>query len=298
MTDLMLRYERLCRGWWGLNGRGAIWLGADHLLHSASVFAVERYQRWYFRDVQALIARRTHARLVWNLVVGGGGLLFAFGATSAIVAATTAANSGDITGFIILASVLGVVALGMLRHCGVEYPARPDLHRTDRYATRRGKASRRGSGWGVCKDRRPSANVHLVSVGQCWLARSSHRARVTATMSSRLALQKCWHHAAREAVARCPECGRSFCRECVVEHGARIVCAGCLAKLSAASEKPARRWSFAPVWRAGAAVVGLILAWFTFFAVGQSLLSIPSEWHEGSVWQRTFYQLVEEEATR
>jgi len=114
-------------------------------------------------------------------------------------------------------------------------------------------------------------------------------------MTARIALQKCWHHTAREAVARCPECGRSFCRECVVEHGARIICADCLAKLSAATNKPRRSWSFASVWRSSAAVLGLILVWFTFFATGRLLLSIPSEWHEGSVWQRTFYQLVEEE---
>jgi hypothetical protein len=117
-------------------------------------------------------------------------------------------------------------------------------------------------------------------------------------MNSRFALQKCWHHATREAVAKCPECGRSFCRECVVEHGARIICAGCLAKLSARPPESARRWDFAPLWRAGAALAGLVLLWFTFFAVGRALLAIPGEWHEGSVWERSLFELLEEETTR
>ncbi len=113
-------------------------------------------------------------------------------------------------------------------------------------------------------------------------------------MSARLALQRCWQHAAREAVARCPECGRSFCRECVVEHEGRILCAGCLARSSAPEQKSARRWSLVPVRRGLAALAGLLVLWFTFYAVGRGLLAIPSEWHEGAVWRRNFFQAIEE----
>ena len=49
----------------------------------------------------------------------------------------------------------------------------------------------------------------------------------------KLSAQRCFNHAGREAVARCPECSRYFCRECISEHRGRVVCAGCLASLSA-----------------------------------------------------------------
>ena len=52
--------------------------------------------------------------------------------------------------------------------------------------------------------------------------------------------QQCWNHESREAVCRCPGCGRSYCRECVTEHGARLLCAACLRKARAA-DSPQRR---------------------------------------------------------
>lgn len=112
---------------------------------------------------------------------------------------------------------------------------------------------------------------------------------------SSLALQRCWNHSAREAVARCPECGRSFCRECVVEHEDRIICSGCLAKLTTAEAKPARTWSFRPVLRFAAAFAGLAAAWFIYFSVGRALLAIPDESHAASLWERTFRDMVESE---
>lgn len=110
-TDPAPRYERFCRGWWGLNGRGVLWLGPDHLLHSASVLAVERYQRWYFREVQALVARRTAVRTVLNLIAGGFALLLTFGASTALVVGFEANAADARVGLFILAGILGVVAL-------------------------------------------------------------------------------------------------------------------------------------------------------------------------------------------
>ncbi|MCI0613826.1 rhomboid family protein, partial [bacterium] len=37
--------------------------------------------------------------------------------------------------------------------------------------------------------------------------------------------QRCFFHSQREAVVRCPECGRYYCRECVTEHLDRLLCA-------------------------------------------------------------------------
>jgi hypothetical protein len=110
---------------------------------------------------------------------------------------------------------------------------------------------------------------------------------------SSLALQRCWNHSAREAVARCPECGRSFCRECVVEHEDRIICSGCLAKITSAAEKPARTWSFRPVLRFAAAFSGIIVAWFIYFGVGRALLAIPDQSHAETLWKRTIEDLID-----
>src|SRR4029434_10077323 len=96
---------------------------------------------------------------------------------------------------------------------------------------------------------------------------------------SSIALQRCWNHGTREAIARCPECGRSYCRECVVEHEDRIICNSCLAKLTQAAAKPARTWSFRPVLRSGAAFVGILVAWIIFFSLGRLMLAIPDDWH-------------------
>ena len=110
---------------------------------------------------------------------------------------------------------------------------------------------------------------------------------------SSIALQRCWNHGTREAVARCPECGRSYCRECVVEHEDRIICSSCLAKITAAAAKPAHTWSFRPVLRFAAVFSGLIITWFIYFSLGRSLLAIPDEWHAETMWRKTMKEFIE-----
>jgi hypothetical protein len=95
--------------------------------------------------------------------------------------------------------------------------------------------------------------------------------------------QRCFNHAMREAVARCPECGRFFCRECVTEHDDRVVCSACLKKL--ARGPLARRPALVRVFRFAQCVAGLIIAWFFFFLIGEALLKIPASVHEGTLWQ-------------
>ena len=95
---------------------------------------------------------------------------------------------------------------------------------------------------------------------------------------------QCLNHPAREAVARCPECRRFFCRECITEHSGRVICAGCLTRL-VRPEAPATRrlaWLTAPL-TAGA---GLLVAWLVFYAAGRALVRIPSEFHEGTLWRQ------------
>jgi len=114
-------------------------------------------------------------------------------------------------------------------------------------------------------------------------------------MSTRLALQRCWNHSAREAVARCPECGRFFCRECVVEHEDRVICSGCLAQLQAASAtKPKRKLNLAPLVRFAAACLGLIIGWIIFFSAGRMLLAIPDSSHARDLWEHGWSSKIEE----
>ena len=101
---------------------------------------------------------------------------------------------------------------------------------------------------------------------------------------STLARQRCLNHAEREAAARCPGCGQSYCRECVVEHGERMLCAACV-RLASARQAERAGWLSA-AWRAAQAAAGVFFLWVVFFAAGRILLAIPASFHEGEVWKR------------
>ena len=92
---------------------------------------------------------------------------------------------------------------------------------------------------------------------------------------------RCVVHARREAAARCPECRRFFCRECVTEHGDRAICAACLGRLAGAGAERGRK-SFQAVARAGQILLGIFAAWFFFYMVGEFLSSLPDAFHETS----------------
>ena len=95
--------------------------------------------------------------------------------------------------------------------------------------------------------------------------------------------QRCFNHATREAVARCPECAQFFCRECVTEHDDRVICSACLKKL--VRVPLLKRPAFTGTLRAGQSLLGLLVAWFFFYLVGTALLALPSDFHEGTLWQ-------------
>ena len=100
---------------------------------------------------------------------------------------------------------------------------------------------------------------------------------------SPLALQqRCWNHEAREAVCRCPQCGRSFCRECVTEHESRLLCAACLRNLALAGA--ARRGRLRRLTPAAMTLAGVVLAWAIFFGAAESLITI-TERAERIAWQ-------------
>jgi hypothetical protein len=101
-----------------------------------------------------------------------------------------------------------------------------------------------------------------------------------------IAHQRCYNHALREAAARCPECERFFCRECVSEHEDRVLCASCLAKL--VKPRLMKTYHLGGLIKIAQVLVGILILWSSFYLLGQMLLTIPSSFHEGTMWQEIF----------
>jgi len=94
--------------------------------------------------------------------------------------------------------------------------------------------------------------------------------------------QRCSNHPQREASARCPECERYYCRECITEHDDRVLCASCLAKIARKEETARRWWTLAP--RVVLALIAVIVISVAFLLLGNMLLSIPSQFHNVGGW--------------
>ncbi len=103
-------YQKLAAARFGLAGLGSLWLGPDHLLQVRSSFGVERYRRWFFKDIQSFVTRRTATRLVWNLVVGLAGLAIGAGAVACMVG-TSSSTGVDAQALMIIGGILGFIAL-------------------------------------------------------------------------------------------------------------------------------------------------------------------------------------------
>lgn len=102
-----------------------------------------------------------------------------------------------------------------------------------------------------------------------------------------LATQRCFNHALREAVARCPQCRHCFCRECVTEHDDRVICAACLARLARTPRQ--RRPALAGFMHVLQCALGVILLWFFFYLIGEGLLRLPTSFHEGALWKASWW---------
>ena len=101
-------------------------------------------------------------------------------------------------------------------------------------------------------------------------------------MSQALAQQRCRNHISREAVCRCPSCGRFYCRECVTEHDERLTCSTCLRRMTpsgASSAHPAR------LKTAMLALLGFCAAWSVFYGGADWLASTASDWQDIQTWQ-------------
>ncbi|QTA86851.1 hypothetical protein [Desulfonema magnum] len=107
----------------------------------------------------------------------------------------------------------------------------------------------------------------------------------------KLTHQRCANHSFREAAARCPECGRYFCRECVTEHEDRVLCTNCLERLK--TPEPARSFRLKKIFRFIQFSLSLLVLWLCFYYLGQSLISLPAKFHEGTLWQMSARTLHE-----
>ena len=101
-------------------------------------------------------------------------------------------------------------------------------------------------------------------------------------MTGVLIHQRCWNHELREAVCRCPACGRHFCRECVTEHESRLLCAACLLAIARSAGVHGRRGRtrlatmLATLLSPMAAVGGVLLSWLIFYIGGEILLELAA----------------------
>ncbi len=96
--------------------------------------------------------------------------------------------------------------------------------------------------------------------------------------------RRCARHPAREAAVRCPGCGEFFCRECVVEHGGKLLCSTCVARVAGVREE--RRHRLAALRRTGSAAAATLVLWGLFYWVGSTLLKIPPDFHDGTIWKK------------
>ena len=86
---------------------------------------------------------------------------------------------------------------------------------------------------------------------------------------------RCLFHPLREAAARCPHCGGTFCRECVTDEEGRLACPPCLRRMA---RPPAPTLSLARRVRqvlAGLAALAALMA--LFFALLRWRVNTPEE---------------------
>ncbi len=98
--------------------------------------------------------------------------------------------------------------------------------------------------------------------------------------------KKCFHHGKREAVARCPDCGRYFCRECITEHENRVLCADCLVQKETTKKKTHFLSRLGIVTKTLQFLIAFVFIWMIFFYFGQFLISLPTSFHEGTLWEK------------
>ena len=104
-------YKRLPGTGRKIYGTFSLWLGKDHLLHIERRGYSEYYKRFYFRDIQALILKKTDRMMVWNFIFGI--FLFIFG----LIFVIQLISGPGIASTIILLLLLGLFTLLLVINC-------------------------------------------------------------------------------------------------------------------------------------------------------------------------------------
>ncbi|ACL02673.1 rhomboid family protein [Desulfatibacillum aliphaticivorans] len=106
--------------------------------------------------------------------------------------------------------------------------------------------------------------------------------------------ERCLLHEDREAAARCPECQRYFCRECITEHEGRVICSRCLEIIlnQSRSEKEGGglikrvyQRTKSGALTALQVLIALLIIWGSFHYFGKVMAEIPSDFHDGTIWK-------------
>jgi len=106
VTEETERYRRLSgKKKSFLIGYYTLWQGSDHLLQIYSRFGVEDYRRFYFSDIQAIVARKTLAGKVQNIALGCFLALFGLWAVSAETAGWSGFHAGVAGLFVVVLMV-------------------------------------------------------------------------------------------------------------------------------------------------------------------------------------------------
>ena len=93
-----------------------------------------------------------------------------------------------------------------------------------------------------------------------------------------LAARRCLVHPDREAAARCPSCRHYYCRECVVEHDTRFLCAACLQRSIEDIRKPIGFDWLSPL----RLLLGFAGAYVSLYVIERILLLIPVNVYNGT----------------
>lgn len=99
------------------------------------------------------------------------------------------------------------------------------------------------------------------------------------TEENTLRKRKCANHESREAVARCPECRKDFCRECITEHKNKMLCTNCLREIT--QKKDARKRKMEIVFAMFLFFIGMLISYYFFFGLASIFSEIPDQFHNG-----------------
>jgi hypothetical protein len=107
------------------------------------------------------------------------------------------------------------------------------------------------------------------------MAPDTPAARIDKPAAAGLRHARCLFHPLREAAARCPHCGGTFCRECVTDEEGKLACPPCLRRMA---RPPAPRASLTRRLRqvlAGLTALAVLMA--LFFALLRWRMNTPEE---------------------